>query len=70
MKLDIDINKGVLVDLVRELNEKIDRNTEAVRATNVLLAASAMGENALESLSRSKVLRHLETLESAVSAHG
>lgn len=69
--MDIDVNNGVLVDLVREQNEKIDRNTDAVRATNLLLLAKAMGiEDVTEPRSVAKVLRHMDVLESAVKTHG
>lgn len=48
------------------LTRKIEAGIIQGRATNVLLLANAMNESALEPVSRAKVLRHLESLESAV----
>jgi hypothetical protein len=70
-KLEIDVNKGTLVDLVSEQNQKIEEQNILLaegnalsRATNMLLLGKEWGlEPATSVLDAQKLRRHLEQLE-------
>lgn len=69
--MEIDVNKGTLVDLVSEQNQKIEeQNTllaesiAVARATNMLILGKEWGlEPATSVMDAQKLRRHIENLE-------
>lgn len=55
-----------LESALETLTAKIDEVLQATRATNMLLLANAMREDATEPVAGDKVLRHLASVERSV----
>lgn len=57
-----------LESVIEKQKKAAEDNTLATRVTNALLLAQAMKLNITEPLDRAKVLRHLKSVEHAVSS--
>lgn len=61
--MEVDVNKGTLVDLMEEVRDTVQDAVVSARTTNILLMAQALNLNVQDARQRNKALLHLELVE-------